>query len=321
MQFCAHPSAAAAESEQLAAVRSASRSKTGRGNTQKNSSSSSSSSSSGTQASSYAAPALLQLAWVSLLVSERALAGLLQVADTQQQQQQQCEGFLQWLDDCQYYKVVTQQQTLPLPQDKPYVFTGHLAACLFYHWKQVKLLGDQLQQLVLPGKKKVAAAALQSLQEQQQQLQQALRTAVWRLDAAYGFHSKRWRHPQQHLAGSSSSRSSSTDITLVQHCAAEQDAALKELADKQPPETYEPPADDRHKQALEGRQVMLAELAAEFINPQLLPLIRGFGSALWSALPQPCCCNNWACANLGSISEAKLVSAKGRRCSKCQVAR
>jgi hypothetical protein len=143
-----------------------------------------------------------------------------------------------------------------------------------------------VQQLLLPGKKEAAAAALQGLQEKQQQLQQALRAALWRLSEAH-----------------------------------KQDVDTADLVDKQPPESFDASTIDSAQRQGEVVQTLHVEAAAQLVGPKLLKLLREFCCALWSVLPQPCCCNNPACANLGSISEAKLVSAKGSRCSKCQVAR
>jgi hypothetical protein len=64
-----------------------------------------------------------------------------------------------------------------------------------------------------------------------------------------------------------------------------------------------------------------AGTAAALLGAGLPAQLHAFGIALWSALPQPRCCNNAACTNLASVSEAKLVAGKASRCSKCKVAK
>jgi hypothetical protein len=103
----------------------------------------------------------------------------------------------------------------------------------------VAFLGSQLQQLVLPGQKDLAAAALQDLQEQQQQLQQALTAALWRLDAAFKLDVEHSHQLHQQLArgGGSSSSSSSTDDKLLQCYSTQRMAALQALVGQEPPGT------------------------------------------------------------------------------------
>jgi hypothetical protein len=232
-----------------------------------------------------------------------------------------------------------------------------LLRCLQHvHW-----VGGQLQQLVLPGKQKKAAAALQDLQEQQQQLQQALIAAVWRLDKAgeimravtaqqipqstpfrvLGFDPSSdtsyqlsyWLHYQglqlrqqqqqqrQQCNGSSSSSSSSSSNTPI--------AQLTELASCQPDETLQL-ADlvlAQQQQQQQNREVFLSpKVAVDVAGPKLSQQLQQFGSALWSALPQPRCCNNAGCTNLAGVSEAKLVlpaagSGRSNKCSACKTAR
>jgi hypothetical protein len=64
-----------------------------------------------------------------------------------------------------------------------------------------------------------------------------------------------------------------------------------------------------------------AEALGAWVGTELPQQLQQFGSALWSSLPQPRCCNNAACANLGSISEAKLVAGRTSKCSKCKAAK
>jgi hypothetical protein len=54
---------------------------------------------------------------------------------------------------------------------------------------------------------------------------------------------------------------------------------------------------------------------------QLAQRLQQLGAAVISQLPQPHCCNNPGCRNLGGLSERQLVSGRGSRCSGCKVAR
>jgi hypothetical protein len=54
---------------------------------------------------------------------------------------------------------------------------------------------------------------------------------------------------------------------------------------------------------------------------QLAQRLQQLGAAVISQLPQPHCCNNPGCRNLGGLSEQQLVSNRGSRCSSCKVAR
>jgi hypothetical protein len=235
-----------------------------------------------------------------------------------------------------------------------------LFGCLGHmHW-----LRPQLQQLLLPGNPRKAAAALQGLQEQQQQLQQALEAALWRFrklaetmnygsseqqqqmlevqkaavllmkqfvsykssnlgsaaaTAAVGSNGQSDQAvlPRQALADSSSSSSSchSTSREGVSVPTVDIDAVVSlkpegplGLADLDPAKLlFVHPA--------------AAATAAALIGSELPQQLQQFGSALWSAQPQLRCCNNAACANLGSISEAKLVAGMASRCSKCKAAK
>jgi hypothetical protein len=290
-------------SVQLAALRSSSSSSSSqkeKSSSKKGSSSRQSSSSSrpAQAAPTYAAPALLQLAGASLIIIAQALAGVLQVGDLQQQEQQQ------------------------QAQGTPCIAVGLLADHLFQCLEHVTLFGSQLQQLELPGKKKLAAAALQDLQEQQQQLQQALTAALWRLGRVCDSAQAHDQQVERHLAASSSS-SSSNVCAVLQHHIAQWHAEAEQLASQNPPEAFTAAATagDVHLQEDCDYGFLPAELTAQLLGARLSQQLQGFGSSLWSALPQRRCCNNAACTNLGSVSEAKLVSAKGSRCSKCQVAR
>jgi hypothetical protein len=293
-------------STQLAALRSSSRN-----------SSSSSSSSSVQQAPCYAAPALLQLAGGCITTLQQALAGALQDGDFERQHL--IAKFLRHIDQQppQNRRWLQQLLQLRLTQGEPHVTTPMLEAALLDTLQHVVLLGQQLQQLLLPGNKKAAAAALQGLQEKQQQLQQALRAALWRLSEAQDLEQQFLEWLQRLMESSSSS----SGYAELQWHSTQKDAAIADLASKQPTAAYTVDGNARAAQQNEGWQTMPVGLATQLVGPQLLLQLREFGCALWSALPQQNCCNNAACTNLGSISEAKLVSAKGSRCSKCQVAR
>jgi hypothetical protein len=258
--------------------------------------SSSSSSSSSAEGSAHSAPcsaaaALLQVAGACLTLIQQSLGSLLQ--DSERQHQQIAEALrLQFELSC-YSSLeekadLLQQHLQRLQQGDPHIDNSLLVDVLQQILQHVVLLGRQLQRLLLPGNRKAAAAALHGLQEKQQQLQQLLRAALWRLSRAQ-----------------------------------DQDVQFAELIFQEPPESFEATAVDHAEQQGQAAelQAMLPEVAAMLVGPRLLLQLSDFGCALWSALPQPHCCNNVACINFGSISEAKLVSGKGSRCSKCQVAR
>jgi hypothetical protein len=169
---------------------------------------------------------------------------------------------------------------------------------LFNGLGHVRWLGPQLQQLLLPGDPRKAAAALQGLQEQQQQLQQVLWAALWRLNAFAAA-----------IEQSSTHRASaSTPDVDVDALANSRPEGLLDLADLYP-------AGMCRVTAYRARR------AAALVDRELPQQLQQLGSALWSALPQPRCCNSVACANLGSISEAKLVAGRASRCSKCKAAK
>jgi hypothetical protein len=197
-----------------------------------------------------------------------------------------------------------------------------LAYSLFNCLEHVHWLGPQLQQLLLPGDPRKAAAALQGLQEQQQQLQQALEAALWRLNraaalAANGQPDEAMQR-QQLLGGSSSS--SSTTLQEHETATANLRAKLNDLASSRPDGPISlADLDPARLQA--GNLGISKKAAAVLVGAELPQQLQQFGSALWSALPQPRCCNNAACANLGSISEAKLVAGRASRCSKCKAAK
>jgi PAS domain-containing protein len=188
-----------------------------------NSSSSSSSVQQAQQVPCYAAPALLHLAGVCLILLEPSTTGLLQAGDLQHQQlmnivQQQPSHLLPqataaWLQ---------QQQQLMLV----------VGNALYHGLQHVALLGRQLQQLLLPGKEKAAAAALQGLQEKQQQLQQSLRSAVWRLNRADEIVRQ---HSQQLQRLALDSSSSSSTVELFQGLITQWNAATQDLVGRQPP--------------------------------------------------------------------------------------
>jgi hypothetical protein len=198
------------------------------------------------------------------------------------------------------------------------VLAHSLFQCLAYmHWA-----GGQLQQLVLPGDPAKAAAALQDLQEQQQQLQQVVATAVWRLNRVAALFAEQNTElalqRQQQLTGSSSSIDGSGSIMStgqLRLTAAELAAVVSSKPVGLLPFAELDPA---------GWPVMLMLPTAtevDLTGRQLPSQLYAFGSALWSALPQPRCCNNVACTNLGSVSEAKLVAGKASRCSECKTAK
>jgi hypothetical protein len=194
-----------------------------------------------------------------------------------------------------------------------------LFQCLgFLHWA-----GGQLQQLVLPGDPAKAAAALQDLQEQQQQLQQALTVAVWRLNqtaamVAGSQHTDEQQQQQQNAGSSSSTVGGSGDEGTPIMPARAPPSDLHAILASQPtgPLTLVELDPTRQPSVL-----LVASVTADLMGAQLPAQLQAFGSALWSALPQPRCCNNAGCTNLGSVSEAKLVAGKASRCIKCKVAK
>jgi hypothetical protein len=195
------------------------------------------------------------------------------------------------------------------------VLADDLFSCLGYvHW-----LGPQLQQLVLPGKASKAAAAVRDLQEQQQQLQQSLAAAVWRLRQAADLlsaaqdMSQPVQEQQQQQQQRPLDAAESAMLSLLAELADRAPAAQPSLAELDPSGIS-----DNHK--------LPAAVAASLVGAELPVLLHDFGAALWSALPQPRCCNNWACSNLAGVSEAKLVrpaagNGSGNKCSGCKTAR
>jgi hypothetical protein len=182
----------------------------------------------------------------------------------------------------------------------------------------------QLQQLVLPGDVEKAAAALQDLQQQQQLLQQALMTALWRLNKTAAVlagdqHTQIASPPPQHQDVSSSSSSSSRAHTVPVCLVEAPAAALGVWASSEP--TGPLNIAELSPAGLPLQYLMTAGCFAAVIGRELPTQLQGFGSALWSALPQPRCCNNVACANLGGVSDAKQVAGEASRCSKCKVAK
>jgi hypothetical protein len=158
----------------------------------------------------------------------------------------------------------------------------------------VEWVGGQLQQLVLQGEQRKAAAALQDLQEQQQQLQHALAAAVRQLnttaDMSAWDYTEQVQPQQQHVSSCSSTSGDSSTQQQQQY----PDADIVMLESSTP---------------------------AALISAELPVLLQAFGEAMWSALRHPRCCNNAACANLGTVSEAKLVAGKASKCSKCKAAK
>jgi hypothetical protein len=183
----------------------------------------------------------------------------------------------------------------------------------------VAWLGGELQQLVLPGDPRRAAAALQDLQGQQQQLQQALATAVCRLNEAAprAVSAERALQLQQEQQEKPFMPPSfwSSQMHVQQST-----AQLAELANRHPADTTSM-EDLDPTQFQSVRFELPAAVAASLIGPQLRQQLQQIGAVLWSALPQPRCCNNWECLNMARVSEAKLVAGKASRCSKCKVAR
>jgi hypothetical protein len=207
----------------------------------------------------------------------------------------------------------------------PFADSG-LVFALFRILEHVYWARAQLHQLVLPGDSAKAAAALQDLQEQQQQLQQALTAALWCLHRAaeimraYDTEQQQQQQQQQqqlhHQEDEAHSSSRKTQL-CDPACAAE----LAGLASCQPTEQLDLAAVDLAGRNSDCTFALSAAQAASLLGSELPQQLQQFGSALWSALPQPRCCNNAACANLGSVSEAKLVAGKASRCSKCKVAK
>jgi hypothetical protein len=188
------------------------------------------------------------------------------------------------------------------------------------HW-----LRPQLQQLLLPGDVRKAAAALQELQEQQHHLRQALETALWRLKKAavliancqIGRELQQWQ--QQHGSTNSIGYGHCFGRSIICEGECTADVNLVELASSRPEASPRLADLDSTQMPIDGS--LKAETAAALVGTELPQQLQQFGSALWSALPQPRCCNNAACANLGSISEAKLVAGRTSRCSKCKAAK
>jgi hypothetical protein len=198
----------------------------------------------------------------------------------------------------------------------------------FVHW-----LGPQLQQLVLPGKPNKAAAAVRGLQEQQQQLQQALAAAVWRLRQAATLLSSaqaarqpvQQQQQQQPMEAESTVYITSEQPWEYSPAAAAADAAMLAELDGTPFAAHLSLA-ELDPSAISDSYKLPAAAAARLVGAELPVLLRELGRKLWSALPQPRCCNNWACANLAGVSEAKLVrpaagGGKSNKCSGCKTAR
>jgi hypothetical protein len=183
----------------------------------------------------------------------------------------------------------TLQQTALGLQGVVFIQSKPLADALMQCQGVIAWLGGQLQQLLLPGEQRKAAAALRDLQEQQHQLQQALLVALSQLNETA---EQAQPQPQQQHVSSSNSRSSG-DNSMQQQQQQYPDTDIDLLESREPAEP-------------------ISELPGLLLN---------FGEALWSALPQPRCCNNAACTNLDSVSDAKLVAGKASRCSKCKVAK
>jgi hypothetical protein len=195
-----------------------------------------------------------------------------------------------------------------------HVLAHSLFLCLGYlRWAK-----GQLQQLLPPGDAAKAAAALRDLQEQQQHLQQALTLAVWRLNrAAALFLAAVYQHSEQALPAQQHSSSSSDKGAHAPMQVTPADIAA--IASSHPEGTLL--LQDLDPTLLPIQYQEAAETAAALVGPVLPAQLQAFAGALWSALPQPRCCNNAACANLGGVSEAKLVAGKTSRCSKCKVAK
>jgi hypothetical protein len=221
--------------------------------------------------------------------------------------------------------------------------TDALFDCLGY----VQWLGPQLQQLQLPGEPSAAAAALQELQQLQQLLQHALADAYVRLHSMAVFQFQLWsqQQQQQHMADGSSAEAAKLDdhpvdgtaaaaaagpaadsARQVEHqvhvlCAESLAARLAELARSLPRPAGQLDLTNLEPCVHPFGYDLQAEDFANLVGDEVGVLLYGLGAALWSALPQPRCCNNWACSSLGSVSEAKLVARKASRCSKCKVAK
>jgi hypothetical protein len=223
----------------------------------------------------------------------------------------------------------------------------NLAQSLFDCLGYMRWLGPQLQQLLLPGDPRKAAAALQDLQEQQQQLQQELEASLWRLHkvapiigpddkqlqqesvmnaikaAARQLHMKvaalgdKCKVDEELLEQLAESSSSSNGAHL--EALPVPDVDVDALASSRPDIPIR--LDDLDPARLLFVHPAIVEKAAALVGAELPQQLQQFGSALWSALPQLRCCNNAACANLGSISEAKLVAGRASRCSKCKAAK
>jgi hypothetical protein len=177
------------------------------------------------------------------------------------------------------------------------------ASSLLHYMEYVQWAGCQLQQLVLPGEQRKAAAALRDLQQQQQQVQEALAAAVRRLHSTAdptvaGDHVQQLQPQQERVSSSNNSSGSSMQQQQQQQ--------------QQQPQV-------RHMDA--DMDLLESSEPAESVRAELPALLLSFGEALWSALPQPRCCDNAGCINLGSVSEAKLVAGKASRCIKCKVAK
>jgi hypothetical protein len=191
-----------------------------------------------------------------------------------------------------------------------------LAPALFACLEHLIWLGTELQQLALPGDPRKAAKALQDLQLQQQQLQQALTTAVWRLKEAAPRPVSAER-AQQLQQEQQQNPVVPPGYRRRQMHVQQSTAELAELANRHPADTVT--IESFNPTQLEYVSFELpAAVAASLIGPQLQQQLQQFGAALWSALPQLRCCNNWQCVSIAGVSEAKLAG-KASRCGKCKV--
>jgi hypothetical protein len=204
-----------------------------------------------------------------------------------------------------------------------YSFTRALSQCL----QAVMWLEGQLLQLALPGKQTKAAAAQALLQEQQQQLQEELTAVVQRcngvLAVARAVDEQQNAHAEQQQATSSGMQvplqfddiiQDLFDITAEEKpVAGTASVAAAHSADAEPAAAAE-------QEGTSWQAWVLPESVVGVVGQQLPQQLQAFGEALWSLLPQPHCCCNWACVNLAGVSELRLAG-KASRCSRCKVAR
>jgi hypothetical protein len=199
-----------------------------------------------------------------------------------------------------------------------------LATTVWQCLQDVHKVGKQLeQQAVLPGDEHKAAAAMHKLQRQQQQVQQAL------------------KHAMQQLQNSAEAASVTPNCSMpILQLLASQHAEQQQQQQQQPEFSMAVAAvadnarhgdqllvseqlDDLYPSVLQEWQLTQA-VAADVVGSELLQQLQAackrFGEALWLQLPQPHCCNNWACTNVEGMCEAKLCR-EISRCSSCKVAR